>query len=42
MTTLKEKVSCIIENVSADFNSLPYEERVRIHRFESYMEGEKQ
>ena len=38
MTTLKEKVNCIIESVSADFNALPYEERVRIHRFESYMQ----
>ena len=38
MTTLKEKVNCIIESVSADFNSLPYEERRRINKYLSYMQ----
>ena len=33
MTSLDEKVNAICENVSADFNALPYDERFRIARF---------
>ena len=38
MTTLDEKVTAIIDNVSSDFNHLPIEERKRIGRYISKMQ----
>lgn len=38
MTSLEEKVKNIIDNVSSDFNKLPFEERQKISRFTSDMQ----
>ena len=36
MTTLEEKVNCIIEEASNDYNSLPFEDRKRIAKYMAY------
>jgi hypothetical protein len=38
MTTLEEKVKDIIDNVSTEFNDLPFETRKAIHKFTSEMQ----
>lgn len=38
MTSLDERAIGIIENVSAEFNGLPFEERKQIDKFLSYMQ----
>lgn len=38
MTSLEERVKGIIENVGAEFNDLPIEDRKRINKFLSFMQ----
>ena len=38
MTSLEEQVKGIIENVGAEFNALPFEDRKQINKYLSFMQ----